>query len=562
MNRLPPSHFALVEAKCVDTRFDILAITETFLHSNMDDSHLSLDGFNFYRADREGMDGGGVGVYVRDDFTVEVLAAYEPLSENKSEYIILQIVTTHTKILFAAIYRRPPADYPLEFLSRLSIYLPHYSSVIITGDFNINMATPTAPNSSKLQAFIDRHSLYLIPSEPTHHQLWNHSHTWIDLFITKNPYPVTNYHKSPAPFIARHDFIELTLPCRNPPPLTKSIPSRNLKKLDHGLLRHELSSLLTNVTPPTHSHRPLNFITCSASAGVVMSPCSTDVSEAERQLTKALITAFNTCAPLRSIVLSSRRKPRVSVELRVLMRTCDRAYRIARTSGSVVDLHHFRTTRAIASNALDTAKNNYISLRLEDAIGPEDKWRELRRLRVSGSTNPSPFRYFDAETLNLHFSATVNRHPPMTELDYDSIAEQSSHPIPEHQFCLRPVTKTEVHQAINRSASKASGPDGISASMLKLAMPTALANFTALINSSIINATVPTEWKKALIRPLAKSKILRLPSDTRPIALPSECSKVLERLVHDQLSGYLETHALFSPHQAGFRRGHRPRQLS
>ena len=154
-----------------------------------------------------------------------------------------------------------------------------------------------------------------------------------------------------------------------------------------------------------------------------MGPCITNASEAERKLTNALITAFDACTPLRSIVLSSRRKPWESAELRALMRTRDRAYRIARTSGSVIDLQHFRTARANAYNALDTAKNHYIASRLEETAGSEAKWRELRRLRVSGSNTPSPFHYFDTETLNLHFAATVNWHPPMTELDYDSIAE-------------------------------------------------------------------------------------------------------------------------------------------
>ena len=95
-----------------------------------------------------------MGVYVRDDFTVEILATSKPLSQkqpqNKPEFLILQVSTTHTKILFAAIYRRPPADYPHDFLSCLSTYLSHFSSVIITGDLNINMANPTAPNSAKL----------------------------------------------------------------------------------------------------------------------------------------------------------------------------------------------------------------------------------------------------------------------------------------------------------------------------------------------------------------------------------------------------------------------------
>ena len=65
-----------------------------------------------------------------------------------------------------------------------------------------------------------------------------------------------------------------------------------------------------------------------------------------------------------------------------------------------------------------------------------------------------------------------------------------------------------------------------------------------------------SEWKKALIRPLAKTKTLRLPSDTRPTALLSEGSKVLERLVNDRLSGYLEVHNLFHSRQADFRRGY------
>ena len=175
---------------------------------------------------------------------------------------------------------------------------------------------------------------------------------------------------------------------------------------------------------------------------------------------------------------------------------------------------------------------------------------------MTGSYTPSPFRYFDSATLNIHFAATVNRHPPITEFDYDNTVQQPIRADIDHDFRLRPVSSAEVLQAINRSTSKASGLDGVSAHMIKLASTTALANLTSLINSSIINSIFPADWKKALIRPLSKTKTPRHPSDTRPIALLSECSKVLERLVHDQLSGYLEVHSLLHQRQAGFRRGH------
>ena len=140
----------------------------------------------------------------------------------------------------------------------------------------------------------------------------------------------------------------------------------------------------------------------------------------------------------------------------------DRAYRIARNSRSPADHQNFRTARANASNALDSAKNRYIASRLEEAASPEAKWKELRRLRVTRSSTPSPFHYFDAATLNTHFAATVNHHLPLTENDYDYVAAQPLSTTLGRQFCLRPVNEAEVLQAVNRSSSKASGLDGIS----------------------------------------------------------------------------------------------------
>ena len=68
---------------------------------------------------------------------------------------------------------------------------------------------------------------------------------------------------------------------KSPPPFIKSIPSRNLKKLRPELLDSALLTRLAEL-PPLMSHPPLNFITCSVPTGVVMGPCPTNVTEAER----------------------------------------------------------------------------------------------------------------------------------------------------------------------------------------------------------------------------------------------------------------------------------------
>ena len=93
--------------------------------------------------------------------------------------------------------------------------------------------------------------------------------------------------------------------------------------------------------------------------------------------------------------------------------------------------------------------------------------------------------------------------------------------------------------------------------MIKLASHRAITtSLTNLFNSSLTQATFPANWKRALIRLLAKVKALRQPSDTRPIAQLPEISKLLERLVHNQLQGYLKVNQLIHARQAGFRCGH------
>ena len=92
--------------------------------------------------------------------------------------------------------------------------------------------------------------------------------------------------------------------------------------------------------------------------------------------------------------------------------------------------------------------------------------------------------------------------------------------------------------------------------MINLTLAYSLPLITNLFNISVATANFPTNWKKSTIHPLAKTKVMTQPSDTRPIAQLPELSKVLERLVHNQLQGYLEVNRLLYPRQAGLRPGH------
>ncbi|KAJ4448076.1 hypothetical protein ANN_10088 [Periplaneta americana] len=75
-------------------------------------------------------------------------------------------------------------------------------------------------------------------------------------------------------------------------------------------------------------------------------------------------------------------------------------------------------------------------------------------------------------------------------------------------------------------------------------------------DGSLITSTFPKIWKQAFVLPLPKVKVPTDPNDYRPISILPAISKALERIVHRQITNYMNEHKLFDKYQSGFRAGH------
>ncbi|KAK3562740.1 hypothetical protein QTP86_006519 [Hemibagrus guttatus] len=123
---------------------------------------------------------------------------------------------------------------------------------------------------------------------------------------------------------------------------------------------------------------------------------------------------------------------------------------------------------------------------------------------------------------------------------------------------LSTVASEEVLQ-ITRSCNPTTCPlDPIPSAMLQTISADLLPFITTVINGSLTSGHVPTVFKKARVIPILKKPALD-PSDIsnyRPVSLLSFLSKILERVVCNQLSDYLMQNNLHDPNQSGFKAAH------
>ena len=103
---------------------------------------------------------------------------------------------------------------------------------------------------------------------------------------------------------------------------------------------------------------------------------------------------------------------------------------------------------------------------------------------------------------------------------------------------------------------KATGLDNIPARLLKDSAAVVAKPLTRIINASLQQGKLPCAWKCARVIPLLKKGNALNMDNYRPISVLPVISKLLEREVHKQLTGYLREYKILSPYQYGFRKLH------
>ena len=126
-------------------------------------------------------------------------------------------------------------------------------------------------------------------------------------------------------------------------------------------------------------------------------------------------------------------------------------------------------------------------------------------------------------------------------------------------FVMSTVTESQVSKLFSElNIDKASLE--IPNRLIKIASEQLSVPFTFIYNKSITLGVVPDIFKISRVTPIYKNGNITDPNNYRPISILSPFSKVLEKIVHDQMLLFLEKHKILFPFQFGFRKGYSTEQ--
>ena len=123
---------------------------------------------------------------------------------------------------------------------------------------------------------------------------------------------------------------------------------------------------------------------------------------------------------------------------------------------------------------------------------------------------------------------------------------------------IEPISITIEHVVSHLrtlDTNSAMGPDFLHPQVLKNCSEALSYPMYLIFCRSLAEGTVPSAWKRSTVIPLFKKGSRYDPLNYRPVSLTSVCCKTLERIVAKHIHEYLESNAILSNHQFGFRPG-------
>ena len=528
---------------------DIFGVSETNIKKNTPKDLYHFPGYKFFQKNRDLGNSGGVGVFLKEEFSSNAKIINVNFKQSQPEHIFVEIEIKKVKILVGVLYKSPNIRYGVfgDIFETLAFLTTKYENCIFLGDFNINQLTPDKPDHKFLKNnVIEPLSLVQLIKEPT--RITNNTCTLIDLILVNSPDKVKTSGCADMPGLSDHHIVYCSYSLKKtkfPPQLVKR---RDFRNFDQDSFSNEISNAQWNTVE-----------------GLV----NNNIDEATLQFEQIYSNAINKHAPFREVRVT---KPVAATwltdEIISLMDLRDkfklkhneilksnRRQNLLENPRDTFFYTKFKELRNQVNHLIRKAKiadfNNKINQKIKDS----KKFHfNLKEFNIVDSKKNFSKCHLDPNKLNECFSK--NNNAKVSDFLLKKMVRKLNRNSRRANFKFSEVTPNEIIKTTKTLKSNAVGIDEISAFFIKISISSSAHIFSKIVNASLKSGAFPNLWKKARIKPIPKITQPIKATDFRPISLLIAFSKILEKIVAKQMKQYLIDNNLLDKFQSAYQEKH------
>uniref|UniRef100_W8B6W6 Putative RNA-directed DNA polymerase from transposon X-element n=3 Tax=Ceratitis capitata TaxID=7213 RepID=W8B6W6_CERCA len=499
----------------------IICVSETWFDEDLCYSSTNIKNYKLIRNDRPGRRGGGVAIFCKDIFSMKLLSKS---ADSDIEYLIVEVSHKKFQTVVSCVYNPHRTNVVKPFFDVISLYVVKYNSVIVCGDFNVNLLVNDSYTNNLLDNLSSCSLSVVNRSLPTRFAV-NCTPSLLDYFIILDLTTVLKFDQ--LTFISDHDLIFCCLDinidrcCIN-----KTISFRDYRFVNTNLLLSELYCVDWSecwIYPSTDEK--LDFL-----MGILKS-------------------AFERHVPIRTITNKSMSCPWFTSKSLKSIKLRNKLHSIWKKKPTLENWNAFKSARNRATLVIRNEKRAYFNKKLNSGLSTKVLWRNIKRLGVHCKENVECS--LEANVVNDAFLLNCVPHS-----DTINFMSRDDLLFRDDCFLFSAVSEYDVAMSIFKISSNAIGHDGLPIKFIKIILPCILGTLTHIINHCITTSCFPEQWKIGTVLPVAKKNRPCSPSDFRPISVLPVLSKVFEMLLAKQINEFVSKHNLISPFQSGFRKNH------
>ena len=536
-----------------DKECDVCLVQETYL-KNTDTAKMQEirdNGWNIFSAPRPIRSGGGIGVLFRDGVRVRL----SPLLTKFQSFQVQEVLIggRGDLVRLCNVYRPPytgkarftEAMFLEEFSDYLAELAARTGTPFVMGDFNFQIQDKNNFYARRLLLLLDSMGFeQIVPCTPTH----NRGGT-LDLVICQPEYrsKIRSITVFPEGTTSDHFLVLTELAVEAVDQDYKTRPEiniyRDFKAVSPETFRKAL--LQQNMEPLESSESP---------------------EEALQIYQGVMKHLVETVFPLKRAKRNKKKRPwRSNPEVREVLRLRRRAERAWEKNKTPITKKQYNDLKRQFGKIEKEARTKHVKDDLEES---KDDAKGLQRKlnRLLGKTETvlpeAGCSQELAEKFADFFSSKVEKIRTAVSGEKDAVFSTLTHPPTVAAQCslvdFEEISEDHLKRLVKSMADKSCDLDVIPTWLVKECIDELAPHLLRIVNLSLRCSRVPVSLQEALVFPTVKN--LHGDRDSlsnyRPVSNLSFISKVLEKVVLEQITVYLDDQDLLNKHQAGYRVGH------